>query len=250
MKRYCSKIALAIFIAAILVFWNCADTTSSENPVPGQVILVQKSAEDDSVEKGVDAKHIPGSQPPRDGIIIEWHPVEDNDLAGYVIRRSIVNDSTAFGVTSRVRRAAGKIDTFYVDDNVSAGTRYYYRVSAEDAENEGPLSEPANYFLEEMCTLNAPTPTAPFDGNFRWQWPAIQPSQFIFRLLKEIIPNTPFKLIFVQTFDNDFSPNQEWSLAELGIGALTPGRYQWRVDIIGNEPNSGSESDQINFQVQ
>lgn len=250
MKPYCSRIVLAIFIAAIPVFWNCEDTTSSENPVPGQVILVQKSAEDDSVEKGIDAQYILGSQPPRDGIFIEWHPVEDKDLAAYVIRRSTVSDSTAFAVIGRVRRIAGKIDTSYVDDNVNVGTRYYYRVTAQDAENEGPISEPANYLLEEMCTLNAPTPTTPFDGTFQWQWPTIQPSQFIFRLLKEVIPNTPFELIFVQTFDNNFSPNQEWSLAELGVSALTPGRYQWRIDIMGNVPNSGSESDQVDFQVQ
>lgn len=251
MKRFGSITILAILAGMIPVFWNCDDTTSSENPPPGQVILVQKSAEDDTVERGIDAKYIP-SPPPRNGIIIEWHPVEHDDLIGYVIRRSIENDSTAFAVIARVRKVIGKIDTFYVDGNASVGTRYYYRVAAEDEENEGPMSEAVNYKLEEMCTLNSPTPTTTqFDSTFRWQWPAIQPPMFIFRLFKEILPNTPYELIFIDTYDNDFFPNQEWSLERLGFqGALTPGRYQWRIDIIGNEINSGSESEQVNFQVQ
>jgi len=73
-----------------------------------------------------------------DGAVrIEWYPVildpDYNDLAGYRVWRSIDNDLfTAIATID-------ENETYYVDNNVSNGTTYYYGVSAFD--NDGNESD-------------------------------------------------------------------------------------------------------------
>lgn len=232
-----------ILLSAVLVLWNCDDSTSSDNPVPGRVILVAKSAEDDSVETGIDAEYVRAAG--KNGIFLQWYEVDDNDLAAYRIYRSAVDTSTAFMLVAQVGKSMGKIDTFYIDSSVEVGIRYYYRVSAMDEEGqEGPRSRAANYKLYEMCSLDAPPP---FDGTFQWRWPTIQPNSFVFRLRRT---SGILSDILIETFLNNYSQNQEWSLEDLELGTLAPGEYQWRIDIIGTEPNHGSETDWLSFVVQ
>jgi len=240
-------IFICVLLSAILLIWSCEDSTSSENPAPGKVKLVNKSPEDVAVETGIDAEFILGSQPPRDGIIIQWHPVQDNDLAGYRVYRSTSDSSTALSPIANVRSQSipGKIDTSYFDKNVVAGTRYYYRISAEDADQEGPLSSASDYRLEDVCTLNFPPP---FSGTFQWQWPLnAAPDRFIFRLSKQTAFGT-YDSVLIK-IESDYSSPPTWSLSQLGIDSLAAGQYRWRIDIIGSENNNGSESDWSYFAV-
>jgi hypothetical protein len=257
MKKKFLKFGL-IFLIAIFVVFACKDSTSSDNPVPGQVILVDKTAEDDSLETGIDAEHIITTE--RDGIILQWHPItDDNDLVAYDIYRSERDSSSGFAKLAEVNSPVGNIDTFYFDTSLvvfpQAGApapRYYYYVRARDAENQqGPHSRVDNYRLEEICTLLAPNEfTQPFDGNFHWRWPTSQPDSFVFRLLKEKFLNI-YKVVIVNKFqNNEFNPEPFWSLSNLGLGPLETGTYRWRIDIIGTEVNNGSESEWSTFGVQ
>jgi hypothetical protein len=243
-----SFIYICVLLVATLLIWSCQDTTSSENPAPGKVRLATKSAETDAAEMGIDAEFILGSQPPRDGIVIQWHPVQDNDLIGYRVYRSISDSLTSFRLRATVRtRSAGRIDTsfFDTDTNLVAHTRYYYRVSAEDEDQEGPRSNSADYQLEDVCTLNYPPP---FNSTFQWQWPLNgAPDRFIFRLSRQTAFGT-YDSVLVK-IESDYASPPTWSLSRLGIDSLAAGQYRWRIDIIGSEDNNGSESEWLNFSV-
>lgn len=237
-------IILCVALGAFLFFWSCEDTTSVDNPIPGQVKLVDKSPEDEAVETGIDAEYIFSN-----GIIIHWHPVQDNDLVGYRVYRSTIDSLAGFGLIANVRsQTAGRIDTSYFDNNVADGTRYYYRIAAEDEDQEGPRSKAANYRLEDVCILHYPPPfSSTFE--FEWEWPSSQqPDSFIFRLLKQTAFGTYDPLLI--TKGSDYSPTPVWSLSQFGMDSLMAGQYRWRIDIIGSESNNGSESDWSGFGVQ
>lgn len=238
---------VVILMIAFFAFSNCEDTTNSENPAPGKVLLVSKSPEDEAVETGIDAEYILGPPPPRNGIIIQWHPVQDDDLAGYRVYRSISDSSSAFALIATVRTQSvpGRIDTSYLDQSVISGTRYYYRISAEDAEQEGPKSSAADYKLENVCILHFPPPPS---GAFEWEWPINQqPDSFIFRLSRQTLFGT-YDVLLIKKF-SDYSPTPNWTLSELGLDSLEAGQYLWRIDIIGSEDNNGSESELSPFSV-
>lgn len=243
-----NKICLILCIATsiFLFFWSCEDTTSSENPVPGKVQLVNKSPEDDAVETGIDAEYILGSQPPRDGIKIQWHPVQDNDLVGYRVYRSTVDSSTALSRIATVRsQSAGRIDTSYFDTDTSlvAHTRYYYRISAEDGDQEGPRSRADYYTLEEACNPTLPNISTNFDGTFEWESPTGHTGNFILRISK-------FTLESVKITELHNWYTHQANLIQLGIDSLEAGTYRWRIDMIGSEENNGSESAWLDFVVQ
>ena len=257
MKENLLKFGLT-FLIAVFVIHACEDSTSSDNPVPGQVILVNKSAEDDSLEMGIDAEHIIKTE--RDGIMLQWHPItDDNDLVAYDVYRSMRDSSSGFAKLAEVNSPVGNIDTFYFDTSLvvfpQAGApapRYYYYVRARDAEDQqGPRSRVDNYRLEEICFLISPNEfTQQFDGNFQWRWPTSQPASFVFRLMKEKFLNI-YKVVLVKKFQVDeFSPEPVWSLSDFGLGSLETGKYRWRIDIIGAEENNGSESEWSTFMVQ
>ena len=241
-----TRAILLILLGAFISFLSCEDTTSSENPVPGKVHLIDKSPDTVTVETGIDAEYIVGSVPPRDGIIIQWHPVQDNDLTGYRVYRSTSDSLTAFAMIATVRTQSvpGRVDTSYFDKSAIAGTltRYYYRVSAEDAEQEGPRSRSDYYTLEEICIPRIPNISTNFDGTFQWESPTNHTGNFIFRLSKQTLES-----VGVRELHDIYT--HEVSLSELGLDSLDAGNYQWRIDMIGNDENSGSESDWLSFSV-
>jgi hypothetical protein len=246
--RINTRPVVAILMISFFIFFNCEDTTNSENPAPGKVQLVSKSPEDEAVETGIDAEYILGPPPPRNGIIIQWHPVKDDDLAGYRVYRSTSDSSAAFALIATVRTHSipGRIDTSYFDQSTIAGTRYYYRISAEDADQQGPRSNAADYKLENVCILHFPPPPS---GAFEWEWPINQqPDSFIFRLSRRTLLGT-YDALLIKKF-SDYSPTPNWTLPELGLDSLEAGQYLWRVDIIGSEDNNGSESDWLPFTIQ
>ena len=259
MKENLLKFGLT-FLIAVFVIHACEDSTSSDNPVPGQVILVNKSAEDDSLETGIDAEHIITTE--RDGIILQWHPItDDNDLVAYDIYRSMIDSSSGFAKLAEVNSPVGNIDTFYFDTSLvvfpqagASAKRYYYYVRARDAENQqGPRSRVDNYRLEDVCTLLAPNEFTQFDGTFHWRWePANQPASFVFRLLKERSFGIYRVVLVKEVLIHIADPEPVWSLSQLDstLGSLETGTYRWRIDIIGAEENNGSESDWSTFKVQ
>jgi len=241
------------FLTKILIIalfgLSCTNSVESDNPAPEQVRMVEKSAENAVIERGIDAIAFTGLLT-QNSIYIQWHSEDDEDLTVYDIYRSQDSVGT-FPLLTSVVKQFGEIDTSYIDKNVAENVRYYYYVIARDAEDqEGPRSTKVNYKLGEMAVLNSPSPSdTNYTGVFSWDFPSFGPDEFIFRLERDIAGN------FVHEYMNqlnriDYNPHQEWNFTSLGLGNLLPGRYRWRIDIIGADDNEGSESFWLGFQVQ
>ncbi|MFQ5582814.1 MAG: hypothetical protein ACE5GL_00070 [Calditrichia bacterium] len=212
--------------------------------------MVVKSAEEDPLERGIDAIVVPGLN--KNGILLQWHPVVDNDLIEYLVYRK-ANDSTGsqFPLLATVGEKFEQIDTFFVDSTAQENVRYYYYVIAHDeADQFGERSRKDDYKLIKMSAPNSPSPTdTTFSGIFKWTFPVTIPADFIFRLEVDFAGNfRPFKIKTHST--TNYSREQSWSLSDLGIDPLPPGVYRWRIDNIGGDSRSGSESDWLRFSVQ
>jgi hypothetical protein len=248
MVKYIKYFVVIILIIALFSL-SCTSSVESDNPAPAQVRIVEKSAEDAIVEKGIDAIAFPGLLT-QNSISLQWYSEDDEDLTSFDIYRSQDSVGT-FPLLTSIVKQFGKIDTFYVDKNVAQNVRYYYYVIARDAaDQESPRSIKVNYKLSEMTVLNSPSESdTSYTGIYSWDFPSIGPDEFIFRLERDIAGN------FVHEYINqlnriDYNPHQEWNFTSLGLGNLAPGIYRWRIDIIGADNNEGSESFWQGFQVQ
>ncbi len=244
-------IVISIFFIAMLVF-RCEDQSVNKVDPPAKVVLIESSADTSAVERGIDAMYV-DSNPNKNAIIFQWRPNKESTLVGYEIYRSTsaTQNYTSF---TRIVKNFGVIDTFYVDNSVSLYIRYYYFIRAFDELGQyGEPSDTISYKLIENAVLSSPVGiignvTAPL---FIWDFPPIVPHYFVFRLERsenEIYRNLYSKLIELTV---DYDPHQEWTLVKLiGITALSPGKYRWRIDSIGSELNQGAESAWFVFIIQ
>ncbi len=240
-------IKIIVVLLGLFLLEGCTNSTSNDVPPPEKVQLVSKTAEDDSLERGIDA--LDG----KNAIYLEWYSQENRHLAGYVIYRS-EKGTQDFGEIGRVEKYYGIIDTTFIDDSVQVGAqqRYYYYVRAFDELGQfGPPSDTVNYSLVGMPLLSYPvnvtvTETQP---RFIWDFSYI-PHEFIFRLQIKKGENyyyltKPFRQIV------EYEPHQEWQLTDLGYNSpLTTGMsYRWRIDVVGSEDSQGAESAWAEFRV-
>ncbi len=239
------KTAFAL-IVLLAILWGCSNTTSNDVPPPEKVILVPKTAEDDSLERGIDA--VDG----KDAIYLEWYSQENRRLAGYVIYRS-EKANQDFGEIGRVEKYYGIIDTTFIDDSVKVGVpyRYYYYVRAyDDLGQFGPPSDTVNYSLVGRPILSPVRPIpSERQPTFVWDFSYI-PHEFIFRLQIKKGENyhyltKPFRQIV------EYEPHQEWQLTDLGYNSPldTGTSYRWRIDVVGSESSQGAESAWAEFRV-
>jgi len=233
---------LTFLVLCVMLIVSC-EKDSNKTPPPARVIMVEKSAEDDAQERGIDAV------PDWDAIYLEWHPNQEKTLEGYAIYRSQEENRNYLEI-GRVKKVYQVIDTFFTDKTVNLGTTYYYYVRAYD--DQGQLGEPSDtvhYHLLQKPLLLSPL------GNsntgvpiFSWDYPSgFPPDEFVFRLQKKQ-PDTLNVLINKLHIRYDFPEN--WTLLELGLpDTLVSGKYRWRIDPYASE-YKGSESHWGEFEVQ
>ena len=255
------KIAIVIITACVLLFslQGCQSGVENQDLPPGQVQLVAKTPEDSSLEKGIDAIAIVGAnnQVIRNGIILEWHPLPDDDIEAYEIYRKM-NDSTGtFNKIAEVRKEFERLDTVFVDTTVAVSRYYYYYIRARDAlGQQGPNSRKVGYMILPWPDLELPINNDVLQDRFVWNFDEnFVPGQFIFRLERQIGQGT-YVNIFTKliTLIADYSPHQEWTLARLetyGLSIPLPtGTYRWRIDVVGSGAFQGAESNWATFRVQ
>lgn len=241
---------LGIIFSLSAVWISCQDQTPKPPP-PARVRFVEKTAPQDTLERGIDAV------PESNGIYLEWYSNHEESLVGYIISRSLFEDRN-FVEIARVKRITTLQlpDTTYIDqiDFSDILKRYYYYVEAFDEFNQ--ISEPSDvvsYQLIPKPVLSSPrnliTETSPvfiwdFDGNF-------VPNSFVFRLLKrnnQKYFNYFTKLLLLL---DDYAPHQQWTGDELTLPTPLPsGTYRWRIDPVGAEENQGAESKWLDFTIQ
>lgn len=248
--KYLYTVSLIVLVFYLLL--SCDDQPVNKVDPPARVVLISNSADTSSVEHGIDAVYL-NESPDKNSIFFEWRPNGESTLAGYEIYRSVFANQN-YTSLARVVENFGIIDTFYVDNSVSLNIRYYYFIRAfDDLDQYGEPSDTISYKIMENPVLSYPVSiignvTAPV---FIWDFPPIIPQYFVFRLEvseNEIYQNLYSKLIEISV---EYDPHQEWTLAELTQEtALSPGKYRWRIDSIGDEDNQGAESAWFVFIVQ
>ena len=248
-----------IFGMALAVFFGCTEPNSVDNPPPAQVILVEKSSDSSAVERGIDAEQPLGvfPVPEQNAIYLEWYGLDEDDLAAYDIYRRDRDTTGNFQKIAEVPRRFGQTDTSYLDLSVNLDTVYYYYVIARDEDGqEGERSRIDFYrLLPRPKSLNAPVGNTLFQGFFEWDFDEDFVAQyFIFRLEKNNGSGEffPYYLGLLDT-EGRTQPNQRWSLEEVGLTALDPGQYRWRIDVRRFDDRNnreGSESTWETFQVQ
>lgn len=253
-KLFCYM--LCIFAASLIIF-GCSDTTEPENQEPQQVRFVPKSADNATIETGIDAVAVPGS-PNQNSIFLQWYSTGDDDIESYqIFRRAGASLSDSVGTFVKIAEVVQPFnskDTTYIDESAGEDTLYFYHIIAKD--EDGLTGEPSAkefYRLLPAPTILSPVSGQNFSGQFEWLFSYI-PQNFYFRLERRI-GASEFEVVGIILLDNIASvePQQSRSLSEVGFSTLPSGLYQWRIEISNNigisDKRAGCESTWGSFQV-
>ncbi len=236
---------------------SCKNTVNNEILPPPQVKFVEKSSDSAAVETGIDAEEPPanvGSNPLKNAIFLQWHPVIYEGLKAYDVYRRASDTTGSFTKIAEVLQAFGSRDTTYLDTSAQLQTLYYYYIIARDDKgNEGERSHTEHYtLLPKPQQLNIPVGNSLYSGFFEWTFQnSYVPQYIIFRVEKQVVGEEyqPYDLKLLEL--NSISPVQHWTAQELGLASLSPGNYRWRVDIrILRDNRQGAESVWGYFRVQ
>lgn len=234
MSRTVFKTCL-IIIGIFLLFANilfCNKKITNPNAGPSPPKLLPPPDEMMVVEKGVDAI------PELDAIQIDWEKSNDKTVEYFLLYRKADNEQQF----SQLKRL-GKNDTSWVDGkDIQIFLRYFYYICAIDKDDrQGAPSDTVDYMLiDKVYNLSAtwePQPT------FRWQ---IHPYNVNEYVIKVFDANTGEKIWFASVFSDytDLDEEIKFNFDNTAkFDSLQSGRrYSWRVDTVGPERNSGSES--------
>lgn len=240
---------MRIFLIILVLFFltSCKTTTNNNLPEPDVVQMVPKSADTASVENGIDA------YPLSDGILVHWYllPNTDKSITEYNIHRRPESESF-FSIVSTIQN----ISTFdtamtYLDENVEKNQFYYYYVTAVNRDNKkSPRPDSTVYYRLLHKPLLSQANNI-FEGQFpvlEWTFMGeVPPDQFILRIELDALP----KVHYIGKFQNlTYVQLQRLDLNEIsGIPAFSPGVYKWRIDEVGADDFSGSESNWSTFNV-
>jgi hypothetical protein len=234
--------AFLLLFVLIFINFNCKSGSGPSKTRPASVRLIAGAADTSRVERGMDAV------PEGDAIRIEWTDNGDERTEGYEVNRSINGQ----GPFSTVVTLLDPDQRFY-EDAVSVNVRYYYTVTAIDG--EGGRSDPSDtlsYRLIEKAQDLQPRESCGDVPQFSWR-DDNRPTanDYIVRVRDK----TDGTIVWLSTVRSAFSGGEESVLynadGQAAVSRLNSGRvYEWRVDIIGNESRSGSESPWISVTIQ
>ncbi|MDH7561408.1 MAG: hypothetical protein QHJ34_14435, partial [bacterium] len=217
-------------LAIASLFLLCSKDIPEEHGPPAPILL--KPPDDLAVvEKGIDAV------PEADAIQLDWLAPDGEDLAGFRLYRR-TGRSGAFLLLKSFKAQ----DSTHVDAaGIEVGTRYFYLMTAVDHfGRESAPSDTVDYQLvPKAFNLHC---TASLTPVFRWH---VQdyPGQYVLKLF-DLSDGSKVWFSLVQssyTGQEEVVP-YNWD-GTAAASALVSGRqYRWRVDVVGVERNSGSES--------
>lgn len=220
---------MAVIVISALAWLGCS-TQGEENKGPAPPALLPPPDDWTVVEKGIDAV------PESDAIQLDWLPPEGQEVAGYRLYRR-AGQSGSF----LLQKSFKALDTTFVDADVKPEVRYFYFMTAIDqGGREGPPSDTVDYMLvPKAFNLHC---TATLTPVFRWHINTY-PSQYVLKLFDL----SEESKVWFSAVQSDFADLDEEVAYNWDSTAVTPmlsaGRtYRWRVDVVGTERNSGSES--------
>lgn len=250
MEKYISFI-LFVF----LIIFGCTEQENVPQDPPEKVRLVQKEAGFDTmgVERGIDAEPNPlgGSN----FIQLMWYRHEQEaTLSHFKIYRSEHPEGTVnYNLIATTENRPNKLDTLYLDtQELSINNRYYYYVTAINQDNaESEPSDTVYYTLVEKATdlslnNNISVITQPV-MNFRWSIVPSQAPDFYILRIERFLSDSFHPLIYIDLIQ-DYNNPVQYNLGGTWLKTLfSNGQYRWRVDCVGPDLLSGSESDWYYF---
>ena len=247
MPRY-----FALFGTLIMTLWllwaGCDLGSDGDTMLPDPPVVLPSSECTSPDEQGIDAV------PEWDWIRLEWWVGSEEDLAGYEIyrrREGEVVDSLI--VVLPIEEIPGDV-AFYVDEGVDLHVRYFYTIKAfDEADNVSTVSDTLTYMLLSKLRPDQP------HGDIVERTP-----EFVFQwgddplpIIHYVVKVTDVMGIYLWVSDLIIAQEHE-NLVRIVYNvdgraksdSLEPGVYRWRVDGVGSEEYSGSESHWMPFKVR
>ncbi len=221
------------FLLFIIIFSILSCKLNSSGPEvqkPDPPIIVPKSAESSVIEKGVDAI------PEMNAIFFEWHHPQANIRVWNIYKKKAKSGSFKF-LTN-----VSDVDTSFIDQNVLVGTRYWYYVTAVGLNGrESQPSDTVDYKL--LIKANSLGNTLNAHPVFEWNNSGVAPIFYILRLYE----NPQQKPIWIAEIPPNYQGQRETVNFNSDSSAVETSleknkTYAWRIDKVGSEANTGSES--------
>lgn len=229
-----------LLLGMILFTLACRNQSNNPQTKPGPVWLVTAAPDTAWNERGIDAL------PEGNAIYLAWVPDEDGLAAEFEVWRG-----QASGGSMTLLATAAAHDTAHVDDSVALYTRYTYMVRA--VSDEGDHSEPSDtlsyLLLGKAQNLAATAEAVP---TFSWEDPNVPPEgNYFIRVMETATQRRIWSAVVPSAYTGGRESvrfNADGGAVQATLQAGTA--YQWRIDILGSESHSGSESPWIPFSIQ
>lgn len=237
MKKVAREFIFLLIFSAIFLTFHCKPKTSDQGvPKPQPPILVPKTSEIAGEEKGIDAV------PEADAIFLEWFSSKDETIRNWKVFRGTAE--RGFQLVATLVAA----DTSFLDEHVQIGVRYLYFLTTVNARGmESAPSDTVSYkLLPKALNLSNTLSVQP---DFSWHFVGVPPVLYVLRLYR----NPGQELVWLSRITPSYAASEEtrfnWDGTALVNSLARGASYFWRVDEIGTEANSGSESNWKIFTV-
>lgn len=231
-----------LLLGLIFAIFSCTKQVNTIKNRPLPVMLVPGVQDTSEIEKGIDAI------PEGDKIRIEWKASPEIEVRDYRIYRSVEREKSYLFISE-----LSIPDTTFEDEAI-VGQRYYYYIQAVTDENiESFPSDTLDYKLIHKAVNITPKGTTIYpQPELSWKDPNIPTeAYYVIRFVKA----TSGEIMWISVVPSSYSGDREGVIFNsdgfASIDFLQPGiDYQWRVDIIGSESHSGSESGWLPIRLQ
>lgn len=227
MKNYPVLMFLFFMIFCII---QCNNGTEPEPIRPDPPEIIPKSSDEAATESGIDA--IPDGV----GIFLHWSLPKNNLIKWIKIYRKSANDKNFLFLTSE-----SSIDTFFVDYEVYHGLLYSYYLIAVNRDRVESLPSDTVYYrlYPKPNNLNQDDGPKPV---FSWHYSDIPPVGYLLRLENYDSSELVWLSTVGRFYESIVSVTYDWD-GNAVLDSLSTGvRFRWRVDVLGSDLFSGSES--------
>ncbi|NQT25897.1 fibronectin type III domain-containing protein [candidate division KSB1 bacterium] len=235
------KIRCFILILGVLLFiLNCTEKSTQPVITPDRVQMIPSGLPYDKIESGIDAV------PESNDIYLEWLDPDDPGVEFYEIYRS-EDPAERFVPVGKVFDP----DTSFSDEDVDLFTRYYYYVLAVSDQNTRSESSDTLFYtlLEKPTNLSPSGVREETKPQLRWELVDGE-DHYLARIMDNQLDEIIWMAELEFQYNNPVTVNFD-SANVISIDSLQRNRdYNWRVDVLRQEYNSGSESLWVPLRIE
>ena len=253
------KIIFILVIMALLI--NCSEKDPIDPDPPNRVIMVIKEPGFDTlqVERGIDAEPNPNSSV--SAIELNWYEPTDKYKVSYfnIYRSEDEAGKLSYKWIGNTENQINIPDTVFIDTTLSdtnGDFPYWYYVTAVD--EDGTESEPSDtvkYTLIEKATeLSIIPPDVLRDSTITFKWMLSNEdivNNYYLRV-EQLAPQPVFQpFVYFKVLNSNYQVTETFqvSIENFRFPIINGGVYRWRIDCVGTDIYSGSESDWAEFTV-